>query len=263
MALPQIQKAIDTMSVWADKINSAFNQIDTNQVDINGHNSDIASNLTAIGVNQIDIADNVTAIGVNTAGVATNVTAIGLNTAGVATLDGEMDTAEGRLDVLEAAPPKMGWIDYNDLATVTTPIPLTVAGTFYKMTNDGAGAFSNNTYKIAAHGEIWNTTTDTFDFSDVPLGSTVDFRVDITVTTSGVNRDVTARLALGQGASPYTLNIGVRSFKLAGSYQITRWYSIYIADANTRDNGGHFEVSSDNTGDSVVVNGWYVRTQLR
>lgn len=158
---------------------------------------------------------------------------------------------------------EMGWSDYNDLATASTPIALTVAGTFYKLTNDGAGSFSNSTYKISDHGEIWNTSTDTFDFSDLALGDTVDFRVDFSVTTSGVNRDITTRIALAQGGTPYTLNIDRQSFKSAGIYQITRWYSIYIGDADTRDNGGHFEVSSDNTGDTVIVNGWYVRTQER
>jgi hypothetical protein len=158
---------------------------------------------------------------------------------------------------------EMGWTDYNDLETTTTPIALTLADTFYKLTNDGAGAFSNNTYKIADHGEIWNTTTDTFDFSDLAIGDTVDFRLDISVTTSGVNRDIALRLALAQGGTPYTLNIDTRAIKSAGTYQVTRWYSIYIGDANTRDNGGHFEISSDNTGDTVVVNGWYVRTQER
>lgn len=158
---------------------------------------------------------------------------------------------------------KMGWIDYNDVGTTSSPIALTLAGTFYKLTNDGAGAFSNNTYKIAANGEIWNTTTDTFDFSDLSLGDTVDFRVDFSVTTGGANRDISTRMALAQGGTPYTLNLDRQSYKVNSTYQITRWYSIYMGDTNTLNNGGHFEVSSDGSGATVVVNGWYVRSQIR
>ena len=42
-----------------------------------------------------------------------------------------------------------GVYDYNDLATTSTPIPLTLAGTWYDLTNDGAGAFTNKTYALA------------------------------------------------------------------------------------------------------------------
>jgi hypothetical protein len=155
---------------------------------------------------------------------------------------------------------KMGWQDFNDLATTSSPIDLAVAGTFYPLTNDGAGGFTNTTYKIADHGLIWDTVADAFDFTDLALGDTVDFRLDFTVTVAA-NTQITTRMALGTGGGAYTLQVDNAFFKTAGTYQITNWYSIYMGDANTRDNGGVFEVSTDGTNDDLVVNGWYVRTQ--
>ncbi len=159
---------------------------------------------------------------------------------------------------------EMGWTDYNDLATATTPIALTLAGTFYPLTNDGAGAFSNNTFKIPSHGEIWDTTGNEFDFSSLKIGDTVDIRVDYLVTTSGVNRDIETEIQFAIGsAGPYSLNIDHRSYKTAGTYPIVIWFGFYIGDTNTLNFPAKVAASSDNTGDTVVVNGWYVRTQER
>jgi hypothetical protein len=156
----------------------------------------------------------------------------------------------------------MGWQDFNDLATTTTPIDLAVSGTFYPLTNDGAGGFTNTAYKIADHGLIWDTVAGAFDFSDLSLGDTVDFRLDFTVTVAA-NTQITTRLALGTAGGAYTLQVDNAFFKTGGTYQITTWYSIYMGDTNTLDNGGVFEVATDGTNDDLVVNGWYVRTQER
>lgn len=157
-----------------------------------------------------------------------------------------------------------GWSDYNDLATTSTPIPLTVAGTFYPLTNDGAGAFSTNVFKIPSHSEIWDTTANEFDFSSLKVGDTIDFRLDYTVITSGVNRDIETELQLAIGsAGPYSLNMDFRPFKAAGTYQIIRWHSIYIGDTNTLNFPAKFATRSDGTGDTIIVNGWYVRTMVR
>jgi hypothetical protein len=158
---------------------------------------------------------------------------------------------------------EMGWSDYNDAATASAPIALTVADTYYPLTNDELGGFTNKTYAIAGHGDIWDASSDEFDFSSLALGDTVDFRLDYTVTTTGANREICSKMALAIGASPYSLSLSRDYFKSAGTYQIVTWYSIYMGDSNTKGNPARFEVASDGTGDSVVVNGWYVRTQER
>jgi hypothetical protein len=79
MALSLIQKAIDTMSVWADKINAGFTQTDQNETDIATNTADIATNTADIATNTADIATNTADIATNTADIATN-------TADIATL---------------------------------------------------------------------------------------------------------------------------------------------------------------------------------
>jgi hypothetical protein len=172
--------------------------------------------------------------------------------------------ANTQLSVEERLANPFGWTDYNDLATTSTPIPLSVAGTFYPLTNDGAGANSDNTFKIPSHGEIWDTTADEFDFSSLKVGDTVAIRVDYSVTTSGVNRDIETEIQLAIGsAGPYSLNMGFRSYKASGTYPIVIEFGFYIGDTNTLNFPGKVAVRSDNTGDTVVVNGWYIRTLVR
>lgn len=157
-----------------------------------------------------------------------------------------------------------GWVDYNDTATAGSPIALTVAGTYYDLTNDGLGAQSIDSYIPGGHGEIWNAATDRFDWSSLKLGDAVDLRIDIEVTTSGPTRDIKTKLDMAIGGSfPYSLPIDHRSFKTAGTYQFVINTTVTMAFADTLDNPAKVSVSSDNTGDTVVVNGWQARTLIR
>lgn len=154
-----------------------------------------------------------------------------------------------------------GWQDWNDAATASAPISLSAIPSV--MTNDGLGSFTNLAYSVTGHGNIWDVSTNLFDFTDLKVGDTVDFRTDFLVTTVSPNTVITTGIELGIGGSPYTLNFDSRSFKGAGSYQITRWSSVYMGDTNTLNNGARFVMSSDSVGDTVVVNGWYIRTMVR
>ena len=156
-----------------------------------------------------------------------------------------------------------GVYDYNDLATTSTPIPLTVAGTWYDLTNDGAGAFTNKTYALAGLTDIWNVSTNQFEWNNgtlLSLGDTVDIRVDIEIITTGANKAVEVDIELGIGGSPYKLPvIPLENFKTAGTYHDVRLMSIYLGDTNTLNFPAKLEAKADGTGVSIVVNGWYVR----
>lgn len=158
--------------------------------------------------------------------------------------------------------PTMGWLDYNDLATQASPIALTAADTFYKLTNDGEGPNTNLDYGLGnGEGADWNIVTDLFDWTNLKLGDTVDIRVDVTVETSGTFRDIILRLAMAQGSgSEYNLDVVRISYKEVGVYHLTAYYSIYMGDTPTLNNGAFFEMSSDAIGTTVKVNGWFVRT---
>lgn len=154
-----------------------------------------------------------------------------------------------------------GVYDYNDLATASTPIPLTLADTQYEMTNDGAGAFTNKTYALPGVADLWDTATNRFDFTGLSLGDTVDIRFDFEVTTSSANTAIDFVIELGIGGSAYQLTFVPSSsdFKAAGTYKVVSWFGIYMGDSNTLDNPARILARSDNTGTSVKVNGWYMR----
>ena len=155
-----------------------------------------------------------------------------------------------------------GFEDYNDATTTGAPISLAVANTWYDMTNDGAGVFTNTTYRLPGYGAIWNTVTNQFEFNTAGLvvGDTVDIRFDFTVTTSASNDTIKFGMDLGHAdPSEYRLELVSRTFKGAGTYQVVFNAHIYMGDVLTLNNPAKVVVLSDTTGDSVVVNGWYVR----
>lgn len=154
-----------------------------------------------------------------------------------------------------------GWQDYSDLATATNKI--TLSGSPTAITNDGLGAFTNKAYGVSGHGDIWDTTGQLFDWSSLKLGDTVDFRVDVLVTTGSPNVEVTTQIEMAIGTpGPYTLSLDRRNFKNAGTYEILRWSSVYMGDANTLSGGARFVMSADGTAEVQVI-GWYVRTLVR
>lgn len=159
---------------------------------------------------------------------------------------------------------KVGVYDYNDLATATTPISIAMAGTYYPLTNDGLGPNTNKTYALPSVPDVWDSGTQAFDFTDLVLGDTMDIRLDITVTSSGVNQDFTVVLFVADGTGgqyeiPFIIE---RNFKAAGTRQVIEFNGIYMGDTNTLNNPARFKIKSSNTG-SVRVNGWYARVVKR
>jgi len=150
--------------------------------------------------------------------------------------------------------------DYNDLSSPTLTPAIGVAE---KVLNDGNGSFTNKTYKIPTYPDIWNTSTNQFDFSHLDLGDSVDIRFDFNVTTSGSNDDVSIIFRAGVGASPYDLLAKRLEWRDAGTHHFTAWYSVYMGDANTRDNPAEVYILCGTNADTVVTNGWYVRTNKR
>ena len=154
---------------------------------------------------------------------------------------------------------QVGWWDYNDAATAVTPIDLTLADTYYPLTNDGAGPYTNTGYALDGVA-IWNSTNNRFDFSGLALGSTVDIRLDVTIVTATANDNVTVGMHLAEGGLPYDLVIlSEKGYKTAGSHHEILPIHLYIGDTNTQQNGAYFEALCDAVGTTVQVNGYFAR----
>lgn len=159
---------------------------------------------------------------------------------------------------------RFGWVDYNDVETIASPIALVAANTKYELTNDGAGANTRTEFKVATHGPIWNTTTDRFDFSSLKVGDVITIRGDIIFHSTGINHFIQLSIELGtDSGSEILLPVAQGQFKTAGSHRIIGLYKFYIGAAFIQANPGRILAQSDATGDSVTVNGWFIETQVR
>jgi uncharacterized protein (UPF0333 family) len=180
---------------------------------------------------------------------------------------GQILTATGGGTATFQTPPytsvKMGHQNYEDTATASTPIALTVANTDYQLTNNALGARTNSTYTISDIGTLWSTSSNIFNFTGLSLGDTVDIRTDIEITTATPNNAVKLVLQLGQGAGTYTLTIGDSYFKNSGVHKVVINTSLFIGDTNTRDNPVKLVANNDTVGSTVKVNGWFIRVIKR
>lgn len=154
---------------------------------------------------------------------------------------------------------RFGFWDYNDEATQTTPLALSVVNTEYQIPNDGLGDNTEKAFALPGVPEVFNTFTNYFDFSDLSVGDVLDIRIDLTYITTGANTVVETILELGIGGTPYRLSFGKDYFKTAGTHQIVRSLPLYIGDSNTLDFPARFLAKSDTAGTTLKVNGWFVK----
>lgn len=158
---------------------------------------------------------------------------------------------------------KMGILDYADLTTQTTPISITGGSGFVEITNDSDGSNTFLTLPPTGVTNVWDGTLNTFDWSELTSGDTVDIRLDVEVTTTVANTEINIELFLGTGAGAYSIPFITRiNFKTAGTYPLNRYNGIYMRDSNTIDNGGVFKISSDQDC-TLKVNGWYCKINRR
>jgi len=153
----------------------------------------------------------------------------------------------------------VGYFDHNDLATHTTPITLS-SGVSTKLTNDADGAFTDLTKAPYGVNNIWNTTTNQFDFSSLDVGDTLDLRVDFLLTTTGTNKTCKVFLKLAVGtASEYTILVGSSELKAAvTNEEIVKEIGFYIGSEDVKTAPAELYILIDTAG-SVKVNGWYTR----
>jgi hypothetical protein len=152
-----------------------------------------------------------------------------------------------------AAAVNQGFMDYND--TLTAAVPITIAAnTWTTVTNNGAGAFTNKTYKPFGITELMNSNGQ-FDFSELPLGTTVLIRNDFTVVPSINDSLLSLRYQLGGGGGEYTLETIISRLDSGSGLPYReglRTDLIYMGDTNTRDNPVTLQIKLSSPG--TVVN---------
>jgi hypothetical protein len=126
-------------------------------------------------------------------------------------------------------------MDYND---TTGDVSMT-ADTWTTIPNNGLGAFTNKAYPPGGITELMDVSTGAIDPSELTLGDFILIRNDFTVTPQTNNTSLDFRYTLGAGGSAYTLEqqLGRLDRGAGVGYRFSlRIDSIYMGDANTRDN---------------------------
>ena len=149
-----------------------------------------------------------------------------------------------------------GIYDYNDSTTSGTPISVS-ASAWTALTNDGAGAFTNKTYALNGITDIYDTSGNLFDFSDLELGDKIEIRLMGKITTSSANQTFKLRLkaAIGTGSEYEVPFPAPAEFKTAAEHDTPSTSFITILNTDTLKNGARFEVFTDASADYEVV-GW-------
>ena len=156
---------------------------------------------------------------------------------------------------------RTGFWTYQDAATAGTPIALTVASTWYDLTNDGAGSGTSSTYKLSDASHVWDTAADRFVFTDLSLGDTVDVALDVDVITGGVNTAISLKheLGLSPGTPVSRVVVDHKNFKTAATHNVVLHFMLFIDSTNILDNPGRLQMRADATGTTVIVNDVQIR----
>jgi len=150
-----------------------------------------------------------------------------------------------------------GFVDYNDLASLSTPLDIPGTGVLVTVPNDTLGPFTNELFLPSGITSIFSSNQ--FNWSQLQLGDTVDIRLDLKLTTISPNTEVACSLFLAIGGNEYEIPfITDSNFKSVGDHSLIRFNSVYIGDGNTLNNPAEFRFKSDSNC-SVTVNGWYCK----
>jgi hypothetical protein len=156
-----------------------------------------------------------------------------------------------------------GWANYADVTTTGSPIAVSAVPT--ALTNDGLGVDTNTAYlPIGGNGitQLWNTSSNGFDFSDLNVGDMLEIRMDISVVIASVNTVVDINLLMGTGGSVVVPFISDQNYKATGTFEVIRYMGIYIGSTDVRDTLAQLKIEADKAC-TCTVHGWYIKATRR
>ena len=152
----------------------------------------------------------------------------------------------------------VGYFDYNDLITQTTPLNA-VANVALKLTNDTEGANTSTDQNPYGVSYVWDYTTNQFNFNELEVGDTIDVRIHVHITTTTSNQKVVLSSKLGIGSpSEFINSIYENQFKSSGLHEISVVAPFYMGSTDITDYPAELYLTTDSSA-TVKVDGWYVR----
>jgi len=146
---------------------------------------------------------------------------------------------------------KGGFANYEDLATITTPIVLT-ADTWTNLTNDKQGDHTTEVYKPAyVTGSLWNTAASKIDFTEVPIGKVVLLKVDFQIVQTANNTILECQI-VGGGHTMQVLTTEMKSSGDDHHYSVTNM--VWVEDAAMQTAGMNVQLRTSNNSQVEVHN---------
>jgi len=146
---------------------------------------------------------------------------------------------------------KGGFANYEDLATITTPIVLT-ADTWTNLTNDKQGDHTTEVYKPAyVTGSLWNTAASKIDFTEVPIGKVVLIKVDFQIVQTANNTILECQI-VGGGHTMQVLTTEMKSSGDDHHYSVTNM--LWVEDAAMQTAGANVQLRTSNNSQVEVHN---------
>lgn len=146
---------------------------------------------------------------------------------------------------------KGGFANYEDLATITTPIVLT-ANVWTNITNDKLGPHTTEVYKPAyVTGSLWNTAASKIDFTEVPIGKVVLLKVDFQIVQTANNTILECQI-VGGGHTMQILTTEMKFQNDDHHYSVTNM--VWVEDAAMQTAGMNVQLRTSNNSQVEVHN---------
>ena len=113
------------------------------------------------------------------------------------------------------------------------------------LTNDAAGTGTYKNWKNPDITDVWNSTTNRFDFTQLDVGDLVEIRIDIEMDAPGPGREIAMELGIALGTSSETAIGFGRAETVNSSTMFTDfsfYRTIFIGSADTRTNPAEIRV---------------------
>jgi len=146
---------------------------------------------------------------------------------------------------------KGGFANYEDLATITTPIVLS-SDTWTNLTNDKQGAHTTEVYKPAyVTGSLWNSATSKIDFTEVPIGKVVLLKVDFQIVETANNTILECQI-VGGGHTMQILTTEMKFQNDDHHYSVTNM--VWVEDAAMQTAGMNVQLRTSHNSQVEVHN---------
>ena len=134
-----------------------------------------------------------------------------------------------------------GWGDYNNSQSSLQAIP---GGTWLQLENDALGSLTNESYLPYYKSSLFSANA--ILLADIPEGTVITVRNDITLNITSNNTDVQFRVKFknSAGVEVYSSIYDFRTFKSAGQLSGVNFYEFYVG-SDIVDGTAEFEVYGD------------------